>query len=111
MTWVKKVGWLLSMLGMMFLTLTPLQAAMVTTEDAMMSQPQRQQLIEALERQDVQQQLVEIGVDPVAAIERVDQMTVEELSQLNGQIEHLPAGAGVSTIELLLIIILLILLL
>ncbi|MDH5784622.1 MAG: PA2779 family protein [Chromatiales bacterium] len=110
MTIVKKMGWLLSMLGMVFLALSPVQAAMVSTDDAMAG-PQRQQLVEMLERQDVQQQLVAMGVDPANALARVDQMTVEELVQLNGQIEQLPAGAGVGTLELLLIIIILILIL
>jgi len=63
-----------------------------------------------LERDDVQQQLVEMGVDPNSAIARVEQMTDEEVLQMNEQIAQLPAGAGVSTIELLLIIILIVIL-
>lgn len=110
MSMIKKVGVLLSLLSMLALgLLAPAQAAMVTTADAL-GPMQREQLVELLERQDVQQQLVEMGVDPADALARVDQMTPEELAQLNGQIAQLPAGAGTTgLIQLLLIIIIIIL--
>lgn len=85
------------------------QAAMVTTAD-ILAESSRTELREKLERKDVQQQLVEMGVDPEAAINRVDNMTSEEVAEINGQLETLPAGAGLSNVELLLLIIIIILL-
>jgi hypothetical protein len=76
-----------------------------------LKQLDRTQIVSVLERADVQQQLTAMGVDPVAALARVDQMTDQELAQLNGHLSELNAGAGVSTVQLLLIIILVILIL
>lgn len=88
----------------------PLQAAMVETPE-MLLQSERTELTTLLERDEVQQQLIGFGVDPEAALARVNQMTHEEIAALNGKIAELPAGAGVSTLELVLIILLLVLLL
>lgn len=81
---------------------------MVSTEGAI-GKVDRAQFINTLEREDVQQQLIEMGVDPADALERVAKMTDQEVAELNGKIAQLPAGAGINTVELLLIIILIIL--
>ncbi len=83
---------------------------MVSTSDILL-QSERVQLVNMLEREDVQRQLMELGVDPESSLMRVEQMTAEELAQLNGHLSELPAGAGIGTTDLLLIIILIILLL
>ncbi|MDH5354150.1 MAG: PA2779 family protein [Gammaproteobacteria bacterium] len=88
----------------------PAQAAMVQTPE-MLLQSERAELISLLEQEQVQQQLMELGVDQKAARERVGQMTHEEIAALNGKINELPAGAGISTLDLVLIILLLVLLL
>jgi len=86
-------------------------AAMVATPQ-LIAEPERAQLVRNIaERQHVEQQLVKLGVDPIEASERVKQMTDQQISSLQGQIAELPAGAGVSTTNLLLIVIVLILLL
>lgn len=85
------------------------EAAMVGTSD-MLLQGERMRLIEMMDREEVKSQLIDMGVDHDAARDRVNRMTADELAELNGQIETLPAGAA-STTELLLIIIILILLL
>ena len=64
----------------------------------------------SLERQYVEERLIESGVEPADAVQRVQRMTAAEVSQLYAQLDELPAG-GVSTTNLLLIIIILILLL
>ena len=110
MTVSKKWGILLSLTAFLMLPLTPANAGMVSTED-MLHQQDRTRLAEMLDRSDVKQQLIGMGVDPVIARARIEQMTDEEIAQLNGRISELPAGAGVGTVELLLIIIILILLL
>ena len=43
-------------------------------------------------RADVQQALIEMGVDPNQAQLRVGSLSDQELAQLNGQLETLPAG-------------------
>lgn len=76
------------------------------------AEPQRAQSTRILEqREQVRQQLVELGVDPIEAGKRISQMTDQQISTMQGKIAELPAGAGVSTTNLLLIIIVLILLL
>lgn len=107
---LKKAGIWLSILGLLFIQMGSAQAAMVSTSE-IVKQLDRTQIVSVLEREDVQQQLTGMGVDPVAALARVDQMTDQEITQLNGNLSELTAGAGVSTVELLLIIILVIIIL
>lgn len=110
MSFLNKLGLRISLLGMLLISMTSVQAGMVSTEE-ILHQQDRTQLINMLGRDDVQQQLIEMGVDPVSARARVNQMTEEEVAQLNGRIAELPAGAGLGTVEILLIIIILILVL
>jgi hypothetical protein len=105
MNCLKKLG-LVAALWIMMLSA---HAAMVTTPELLMT-PDRSQLISSLQSQEVQQQLINMGVDPVAAMNRVEQMTEAEIASLQGKINELPAGAGIGTLELLLIIIIIILL-
>jgi hypothetical protein len=107
---LKKAGIWLSFLVILFIQMGSAQAAMVSTSETL-KQLDRTQIVSVLERADVQQQLTAMCVDPVAALARVDQMTDQELAQLNGHLSELNAGAGVSTVQLLLIIILVILIL
>lgn len=104
---LKKSGIWLSMMAILFMSMASAQAAMVSTSDTM-KQLDRAQVSSMLEREDVQQQLTGLGVDPVDALARVDQMTDQEIAQLNGHLGEMTVGAGVSTVELLLIIILII---
>ena len=106
----KKWGVLLSLTGLLMMPLAPARAGMVGT-DRFLHQQDRTRLAEMLDRSDVKQQLIGMGVDPVFAKARIEQMTDDEIAQLNGRISELPAGAGIGTTELLLIIIILILLL
>ena len=110
MLYLKRLGLLISLLSMLLIPLTPVQAGLVTT-DEILQQRDRAQLVKMLERDDVQQQLTELGVDPVSARARVNQMTEEEVAELNGRLAELPAGAGIGVVEILLIIIILILIL
>jgi len=103
----KKGYIIIALLSYLALAFSPVQAAMVTTESAV-GEVGRAQLVTMLERDDVKQQLMEMGVDPDNARERVSQMTDQEVAELNGKIAMLPAGAGVSTVQLLLIILLII---
>ncbi len=104
---LKKAGIWMSIMGILFIAMGSAQAAMVSNSQ-IVKQMERTQIVSMLERTDVQQQLTGMGVDPVAALARVDQMTGQELAQLNGHLSELTVGAGVSTVELLLIVLLVI---
>ena len=78
--------------------LTPAYAAMVDSPTVIHQAQQtvdRAELAALLDRQDVQDQLVAMGVDPVAAKERVAALTDEEVRQLNQKIADMPAGGNV----------------
>ncbi len=70
-------------------------AAVVSTQQAM-SIEQRQariDLVQAqLQRVDVQQAMIDMGVDPNQALLRVASLSDQELAQLNQQMDTLPAG-------------------
>lgn len=104
---LKNAGICLSLLGILFIQIGSAQAEIVSNSE-ILNKFDQTQIVEQLERQDVQKQLTDMGIDPTAALARVNRMTEQELAQLNGQLNNLPAGAGVSTVELLLIIILII---
>ena len=110
MSVLKKVSIGLGILTILLIQMGSAQAAMVSNSE-IVTQLDRTRVVNMLEREDVQQQLTTMGVDPVAALTRVDHMTGQEIAQLNGRLSKLDAGAGVSTIELLLIIILVIIIL
>ena len=108
MSLLRKSGIWLSILGILFIQ-TPAYAAMVGTSEILL-QSEKTQLVNILERKDIQQKLTDMGVDYQLSLSRVNQMTDEETAQLNDHFSELPVGAGLSTVELLLIIILIILL-
>ena len=74
------------------------------------AEEQRSQLIDALEREEIQEQLTALGVEPDTARERVAGMTDQEVQELSGDLEVLPAGAGVGVVTVLLIVLLILLL-
>jgi hypothetical protein len=49
-------------------------------------------LKELLAREDVRSQLVQLGIDPTDAEQRVDALTPSEIAQLQPQLDSLPAG-------------------
>ncbi len=102
---LKKAGLWLGIIGVLLMGMGSAQAAMVSTPE-IVNQVDRTQIVSMLERADVQNQLTEMGVDPVDALARVDQMTSQELAQLDGYIDELNVGAGFSTVEILLIVLL-----
>lgn len=87
-------------------------AAMIGTQSAV-SMEQRAEYVEDIKdwltQDKVKQQLVEMGVDPANASERIAAMTSEELQMLHTQIDELPAGAGVVEVIGLVFVVLLIL--
>ena len=105
MNYLKKLG----LVTTLWLMMLPAHAAMVGTAELLTATPGQTELVNALQNQEIQQQLIKLGVDPGAAMDRVNQMTEVEIATLQGKIDQLPAGAGLSTVELLLIILLIVL--
>src|SRR5437667_449184 len=91
------------------------QAAMIGTGQAIANvaaqrQAERGKLTGFLARADVQKQLAVLGVAPAAAAERANALTDDEVQQLAGRIDSLPAGADISAAALLLVLIVILLL-
>jgi hypothetical protein len=85
----------------------PSQAAIVGT-DAALTAAQRDRVATLLDRADVRAQLEAHGVGPADVKARVAALTDEELGQLAGQLDRLPAG-GEGIIGALLIVFLVLL--
>jgi hypothetical protein len=84
----------------------PVHAGMLPTDAA---NPARARVLTVLERSDVQAQLQANGVNPADVKARAAAMTDDEVAQLAGQIDSLPAGGSeVLTVILAVFIILLI---
>ncbi len=102
----KWISWIALWAFMGFITL-PVQAAMVTTPEVMQSQQSeydRQQLVELMDREDVQKQLLAYGVAPEEVQDRVSKMTDAEVAQLNDQIADMPAGGILGAILLIFVV-------
>lgn len=61
---------------------------------AQQNQFDRDQLKTWMAREDVREQLIDLGVDVEAAISRVDSMTDAEVQQLSAKMDQMPAGSG-----------------
>ena len=87
------------------------QAAMIGVDEALATQRQaeRGKLQGFLARADVQRELAALGFVPAAAAERANALTDDEVQQLAGRIDSLPAGAEISTAGLLLVLIVILL--
>ena len=73
------------------------RAAMISTETAVATAAQQgnhDRVTSFLGRADVQQAMVEQGVDPSEALRRVDSLSDAEVARLAKTIDQLPAGAG-----------------
>lgn len=85
-------------------------AALVTTPQ--LSNPEilysRADLQQLVLREDLQQQLITLGVDPVQIQSRLDSMTNSEISYLSAEISELPAGGDALTTLALVFIVLLV---
>lgn len=88
----------------------PVHAALIGT-DSLVSQAELQQqrdaLAEQLLRDDVKKELLALGVDPADVTERVNGMTLSEIQQVQGQLDSLPAGSGLGTVAVVLLILIL----
>jgi hypothetical protein len=62
-------------------------------------------LLQTIQRADVQQQLLALGVSSADIENRISQMTGDEIAQLNQQVNELPAGGDVLGLLVLIFII------
>jgi hypothetical protein len=111
--WLRAVALLMTVV--MFVTSLPLgvaQAGLIRTDQILAeTTPQdREQVTAFLERQDVRQQMVALGVDPDEALARVASLSDEEVRQISGQLDHLPAGGFIGAVVGAILIIFLVLL-
>lgn len=88
------------------------QAAMISSEQvaeqaySTSGDQDRARILTTLARADVQAALVERGIDPAQARDRVASLTDEEASKMAGQIENAPAGGIIGAILLVFFVLL-----
>lgn len=88
---------------------TTASAAVIGTRDALSMQTHQMRLTEVhavMARADVQRAMIELGVDPVQAQLRVASLSTQELAQLQGQLDSLPAGGILGLIGAVFVILL-----
>ena len=94
--------------AMMTLSMTNVQAALVSNQHVV-NQNQinnaRSAILQTVNRSDVKQRLLDMGVKPADIESRVNMMTAEEIAQLNQQIDELPAGGDVLGVILIIFIV------
>lgn len=103
----KWMSWIM-MFAFMGMTTLPVQAAMMSTEQMVQiqqGQMDREQVAEILDRAEVQEQLVALGVSPDEVKERVAVMTDAEVAELNQHLADLPAGGSVVGLIVLIFIV------
>jgi hypothetical protein len=91
--------------------IAPARAALIATEDVLhQANPStdREKVAAFLQRHDVRQQLVFLGVDVREADARVATLSDQEIAKLAGKIDQLPAGQGVEAILIIALLVLLI---
>jgi hypothetical protein len=84
------------------------QAAMVSNGQIINNMHQvndKETLLQTLMRADVQAQLSDMGVNSADLESRIDQMTYEEIAQLNQQMAELPAGSGALGVVLVVFVV------
>lgn len=104
----KRISALFLSFSLVFLSVSPAQAAMVSNSQLVQSEQQqdgRATLLQALARADVQAQLADLGVDSADITNRINQMTPGELSQLNQKMAELPAGGDALGIIVLIFLV------
>jgi len=90
----------IAMATLMVMNVAPIglaEAKMVTTDQVLeQADPKndRDRVESFLLREDVQSQLVVLGIDPEEAASRVASLSDEEIQQIAGRLDELPAGEG-----------------
>lgn len=93
-----KIAPMLTIMAFLSIHMGPLQAAMVDNSQLIAQSQQqitKQEVLSQLDRQDVQDQLVAMGVDLDDAKQRIDQMSNQELARIAQDFDEMPAGSGI----------------
>ena len=96
------------LLGMLIVTMAlvapQVQAGVIGTDQALQVSSERERVKAMLARPEVAQQLQKSGINAREAAARVDAMSNEEVTQLAGRLDALPAGGTLSNNELIIIL-------
>lgn len=95
-------------IAIMSMSLSNAQAALITNEQVInhtQISSAKSALLQTINRADVKQQLLNMGVNPADIESRVNMMTHEEITQLNQQIDELPAGGDILGVILIIFIV------
>ncbi len=109
---MKRVMALVLSLAMLNTYSLPAYAGVVTTEQLMQQQLEsmdRDELVSLLDRGEVRQLLIDRGVDPAFAKQRIAALSDEQIEQVRSEIDQLPAGSGVVGIMIGVLLVLIIL--
>lgn len=92
----------------MFATPFTVNAGIIGTDQAQATASQsagvRDRVLNFVERSDVRSQLESLGLSPERAKDRVNALTDQEVAQLAGRIDALPAGADGGSLLLLILL-------
>ena len=103
----KYISILLS-ITLMSMSFTSAQAAMISNDQVinhLQHNSARTELLQTINRADVKEQLLNMGVKAADIESRIKLMTHEEIAQLNQQIDELPAGGDVLGVILIIFIV------
>jgi len=97
------------MVGLILLLQIPMaaQASMIPTGTVLHSEQQvmdRAGLVAKLQQKELQDKMVQLGVDPAVVIARVKNMTDTEVASLNEKIKTMPAGGDLVGLLLFLLV-------
>ena len=93
---------------LMSMSFTSAQAAMISNDQVinhLQHNSARTELLQTINRADVKEQLLNMGVKAADIESRIKLMTHEEIAQLNKQIDELPAGGDVLGVLLIIFIV------
>jgi hypothetical protein len=87
------------------------QAGVIATDQALQSPSERERVKAMLERPEVAEALQKYGINAHDAAARVDAMSNEEVTQLAGRLDALPAGGALSNNDLIIILLIVVIVL
>lgn len=93
---------------MLVLGMSQATAAVFSSEQVIANQQfnfNKQQVLSYVDSAEVQNKLIELGVSPADAKQRIANMTAEELSALNTQMNEMPAGGIVGVVVTVLVVV------
>ncbi|MBU0912874.1 MAG: PA2779 family protein [Gammaproteobacteria bacterium] len=93
---------------MLVLGMSQASAAVFSSEQVISNQQfnfNKQQVLSYVDSAEVQNKLIELGVSPADAKQRIANMTAEELNALNSQMNEMPAGGIVGVVVTVLVVV------